>query len=59
MEGMARVAGLNVSLIVPAAMAKDDAKQKPAQNRRTQTAQKVSLNATPTVNMPPRSNVPT
>jgi hypothetical protein len=33
-EGMARVSGLNVSLIVPAAIAKDDAKQKPARKRR-------------------------
>lgn len=53
MEGTARAAGRNVSLMVPAAMAKGDAKQKPAQNRRIQTAGNVVLRPTPRVNKLP------
>ena len=37
-DGIAREAGLNVSLMVPAAMANGGAKQRPARNRKTQTA---------------------
>lgn len=40
-DGTARFTGLNVSLIVPPAIANDGAKQKPARNRKTQTPAKV------------------
>ena len=48
-EGIARFTGLNVSLIVPPAIASDGAKQKPARKRRIQTPTNVWLKPAPSV----------
>lgn len=56
--GIARLAGLHTSLIVPAAIANIGAKQNPARNRNTQIPAKVLLSPTPKVNKLPNTIEP-
>jgi hypothetical protein len=57
-EGTARCAGKNVSLMVPAATAKDGEKQNPAKKRKTQSSAIVRLYPAARVNELPNSTAP-